>query len=52
MYFFSTSLGITSKKRKRNQEPEGLDEVGLALATKMIHSKKAKRDIMDAGWNR
>ncbi|KAG0715579.1 pre-rRNA processing protein FTSJ3 [Chionoecetes opilio] len=44
--------GITSKKRKRNQEPAELDPVGLALATKMIHSKKAKRDIMDAGWNR
>ncbi|XP_037777989.1 pre-rRNA 2'-O-ribose RNA methyltransferase FTSJ3-like [Penaeus monodon] len=29
-----------------------LDPEGLAFATKMIHSKKAKRDIVDAGWNR
>ncbi|XP_050721802.1 pre-rRNA 2'-O-ribose RNA methyltransferase FTSJ3-like [Eriocheir sinensis] len=44
--------GIKTKKRKRNEPATELDPVGLALATKMIHSKKAKRDIMDAGWNR
>ncbi|XP_042864236.1 pre-rRNA 2'-O-ribose RNA methyltransferase FTSJ3-like isoform X2 [Penaeus japonicus] len=29
-----------------------LDPEGLAFATKLIHSKKAKREIMDAAWNR
>lgn len=44
--------GFTSVDGKRKSIEDGLDPVGLALATKMIHSKKAKRDIMDAGWNR
>ncbi|XP_071550564.1 pre-rRNA 2'-O-ribose RNA methyltransferase FTSJ3-like [Panulirus ornatus] len=44
--------GFTTKDKKRKSIEDGLDPVGLALATKMIHSKKAKRDIMDAGWNR
>ncbi|KAK7085407.1 pre-rRNA processing protein ftsj3, partial [Halocaridina rubra] len=38
----------TSKKRKAD---EGLSPLGLALAAKMMHSKKTKRDIMDAGWS-
>ncbi|ROT63923.1 putative pre-rRNA processing protein FTSJ3 [Penaeus vannamei] len=37
-------------KEKDREIP--LDPEGLAFATKMIHSKKAKRDIIDAGWNR
>ncbi|XP_045595148.1 pre-rRNA 2'-O-ribose RNA methyltransferase FTSJ3 [Procambarus clarkii] len=43
--------GIT-KGNKRKKDQAGLDNVGLALATQMIYSKKAKRDITDAGWNR
>nr|XP_053635454.1 pre-rRNA 2'-O-ribose RNA methyltransferase FTSJ3-like [Cherax quadricarinatus] len=44
--------GITKGNKKRTKDQARLDPVGLALATKMIYSKKAKRDIMDAGWNR
>jgi len=29
-----------------------LDIEGLALATVMVQSNKAKRDLMDNGWNR
>ncbi|CAL4065143.1 unnamed protein product, partial [Meganyctiphanes norvegica] len=36
----------------RPSKKRGLDPVGLSLATQMIHSKKAKRDITDAAWNR
>lgn len=45
---FTDGLESAGKKRKK----ESLDAVGKALATQMIHSKKAKRDLMDAGWNR
>lgn len=44
-FLFSTAI-----KEKDREIP--LDPEGLAFATKMIHSKKAKRDIIDAGWNR
>lgn len=44
--------GLTNATSKKRKAEEGLGPVGLALATKMIHSKKAKRDIMDAAWNR
>ncbi|XP_060839397.1 pre-rRNA 2'-O-ribose RNA methyltransferase FTSJ3 [Rhopalosiphum padi] len=38
------------KKKKRNAKV--LDDDGLALGTMMASSKKMKRDIIDAAWNR
>ena len=40
-----------SEKRKRKNDPK-LTAVGKALATKMLRSKKTKRDIYDDSWNR
>lgn len=44
--------GLTNATSKKRKAEEGLGPEGLALATKMIHSKKVKRDIMDTAWNR
>ncbi|KAL7639541.1 UNVERIFIED_CONTAM: hypothetical protein RMT77_010042 [Armadillidium vulgare] len=38
-------------KKKKTKGPV-LSNLGLALATKMIHSKKTERDMYDEGWNR
>lgn len=48
-FFFS--LVLTDRKRKK-KERRTLDAAGLALGALMVNSKKAKRDIIDAGWNR
>ena len=42
---------ISGKKRKK-KENRTLDAEGLALGSLMVNSRKAKRDIVDAGWNR
>ncbi|CAH0391130.1 unnamed protein product [Bemisia tabaci] len=42
---------VAKKLNKRNRK-HTLTEEGLALGEMMIRSKKAKRDIMDAAWNR
>ncbi|CAG0885718.1 unnamed protein product [Darwinula stevensoni] len=39
----------TSKKIKKKMK---LDAAGMALGSMMIRSEKAKRDILDDGWNR
>ncbi len=41
-----------SRKRKKKQKRVILTPEELALGQEMIKSKKARRDIMDAGWNR
>ena len=46
------SLGNGIETKTKKGKKRGLDPVGKALATQLIHSKKAKRDIMDAAWNR
>ncbi|KAK4312222.1 hypothetical protein Pmani_016302 [Petrolisthes manimaculis] len=43
---------LVKKSRKKKEDKNELDEIGLALATKMIHSKKVKRNMIDDGWNR
>ncbi|XP_068236867.1 pre-rRNA 2'-O-ribose RNA methyltransferase FTSJ3 [Palaemon carinicauda] len=47
-----TGGGLTNATSRKRKAEEGLGPQGLALATKMIHSKKAKRDVTDAAWNR
>ncbi|XP_076054838.1 pre-rRNA 2'-O-ribose RNA methyltransferase FTSJ3 [Oratosquilla oratoria] len=37
---------------RRNMNKRSLDPTTLALASKFIQSKKSRRDIMDAAWNR
>lgn len=39
-------------KKRRKKEKRTLDVEGLALGALMVNSRKAKRDIVDAGWNR
>ena len=41
-----------SRKRKKKGKKMILTPEELALGQEMIRSKKARRDIMDAGWNR
>ena len=41
-----------SRKRKKKQKKMVLTPEELALGQEMIKSKKARRDIMEAGWNR
>lgn len=41
-----------SRKRKKKQKKLVLTPEELALGQEMIKSKKTRRDIMDAGWNR
>ena len=41
-----------SRKRKKKHKKMVLTPEELALGQEMIKSKKARRDIMDAGWNR
>ncbi len=36
----------------RGKKRPALSAEELALGEKMIYSKKSKRDLMDAGWNR
>lgn len=49
--FISEEKKVAKKLNKRNRK-HTLTEEGLALGEMMIRSKKAKRDIMDAAWNR
>jgi len=37
---------------QRGKKRPALSAEELALGEKMIYSKKSKRDLMDAGWNR
>lgn len=39
-------------KKKKKRDARVLDDDGLALGTMMASSKKMKRDIIDAAWNR
>jgi len=41
-----------SRKRKKKEKKMVLTPQELALGQEMIKSKKARRDIMDSGWNR
>lgn len=39
-------------KKRKKKERRTLDAEGLALGALIVNSKKAKRDIIDSGWNR
>ena len=43
---------VNSRKRKKKEKRLILTPEELALGQEMVKSKKARRDIMDAGWNR
>lgn len=42
----------TMGKKRKKKERKTLDSVGLALGSMIVDSKKVKRDIIDAAWNR
>ena len=43
---------VNTRKRKKKEKKLILTPEELALGQEMIKSKKARRDIMDSGWNR
>ncbi|XP_075552617.1 pre-rRNA 2'-O-ribose RNA methyltransferase FTSJ3 [Dermacentor variabilis] len=47
-----STIKTSSEPPKKKQKRVKLDPEGLAIGTMMIRSQKAKRDIIDAGFNR
>jgi hypothetical protein len=43
---------VPQEQQPRGKKRPMLSAEELALGEKIIYSKKSKRDVMDAGWNR
>ncbi|XP_065210276.1 pre-rRNA 2'-O-ribose RNA methyltransferase FTSJ3 [Planococcus citri] len=46
------NASLASEKKRKKKERKVLDAEGLAMGALIVNSKKSKRDLFDAGWNR